>query len=134
MFKLGKARMLKAAERGKRVSEIVNGIKVIKFNAWENIMIEKIEKIRKAERSLLFKYFTLQNISLSLRLLVPIFCCLACFSVYQSQIEKLTVANAFSMITLFANLINPVKAFFEALDNRAAALVASSRLDKLLQF
>lgn len=42
MFKLGKERMKKAAERGKRVSEIVNGIKLIKFNAWENIMIDKI--------------------------------------------------------------------------------------------
>jgi hypothetical protein len=95
-------------------------------------MIAKIQQIREIESKLLKKFFVLKQLSLSLRMLVPILCSLVCFSVYQSEFEVLTVAKAFSMLTLFTNLLHPVKVFFDSLDNRAAALVSSSRLDKMM--
>lgn len=52
--------MNKKDTRIKLLNEVLNGIKVIKFYAWENPFKELITKIRKGELSILRKY-TLLN-------------------------------------------------------------------------
>lgn len=125
--------MEQASERGKRVAEIVNGIKLIKFNAWEKLIINNIQNIRIKERRLLFKMFFLRGLSTSLSILVPALCSLVCFSLYQNYFDDFTVAKVFSIMTLLSNLLHPVRIFFMAMDSRTAALVSSERLNAIMK-
>lgn len=42
-------RMGVADRRGKKITEVINGIKIIKFNAWEKIMNQMILAFRDQE-------------------------------------------------------------------------------------
>lgn len=106
---------------------------MIKFNTWEKYLIEKISKIRVIEKNILFKLFFLRMCSGSLSVLVPTLCSLVCFSVYQNSIGLLTVGKVYSMITLFNNLLHPVRIFFLANDDNATAIASSERIDKLVR-
>ena len=44
-------RMGVADRRGKKITEVINGIKIIKFNAWEKIMNQMILAFRDQEES-----------------------------------------------------------------------------------
>lgn len=57
--------------RGKIVSDAINGIKMIKFNAWENILETKIDDLRKEEKKLLFKIYNLNAVLRSFQYVVP---------------------------------------------------------------
>lgn len=46
--------------------------------------------------------------------------------------KVLDVGTVFSLLALYTNLLHPIKVFFLALNNRASSLVASDRIDKLL--
>ena len=115
------------------MAEIVAGIKVIKFNTWEKYLIEKISKIRVAEKQLLFRMFFLRCMSGAISFLVPVLCSLICFSVFQNTIDLLTVGKVYSMLTLFTNLLHPVRVFFLAKDDNATAIASSERIDKLVR-
>lgn len=96
-------------------------------------MIEKISKIRVAEKQLLFRMFFLRGVSGAISFMVPVVCCLVCFSVFQNKIDLLTVGKVYSMLTLFTNLLHPVRVFFLAKDDNATAIASSERIDKLVR-
>ena len=124
--------LMKAESRGKKVSEIVNGIKMIKFNAWEPMLIDQTQKIRQSERDTLFRYFLLKSISENLGLLIPLLCCLICFPIYKITADDLTVSKTFSLLTLFTNLLFPIKIYFLSWNTKFSALVSSKRIDKII--
>ena len=57
--------MSKKDSRIKLLNEILNGIKVIKFYAWENPFKELVMKIRKGELNILRKYMILVSTAYS---------------------------------------------------------------------
>jgi ABC-type bacteriocin/lantibiotic exporter with double-glycine peptidase domain len=42
-----------ADARGKKITEMIQGIKMIKFNAWENILMDQTKSMREKERTLM---------------------------------------------------------------------------------
>jgi len=52
-------RMGIADKRGNRIGEIISGIKVIKFNAWEKVMDKIIQNFRTSETNLIKTSFVL---------------------------------------------------------------------------
>ena len=98
--RLQKARLKLASQRASQISEIVNGIKVIKFNAWEKFIIEKVGKIRLKERSIVYKLFVASNFLKVLEILVPYILTLVCLWMYQSYVEELTVTKVFTILSI----------------------------------
>lgn len=61
MFKFYGEKKKLGDERGKYLDEILQGIKMIKFDAWENLVSEKIDKLRLREKSTSFFIFYLED-------------------------------------------------------------------------
>lgn len=133
VFKIQRQRLKIAGSRANQVSEIVNGIKVIKFNTWENFIIEKISKIRLSEKNFVFKYFLAKNFAKLTEYLVPYVLTFLCFWVYQAYVDDLNVTKVFSVLSIFQNLFFPISMFFLAYNARTQSLVSSDRVDKLLK-
>ena len=58
-------------QKSRIVSDAVLSIKNIKFNAWEDIIMQKLTEIRKKDNSLLLKNFTLQGVSTTIFSTIP---------------------------------------------------------------
>jgi ATP-binding cassette, subfamily C (CFTR/MRP), member 1 len=69
-----KRKMALAEERVKKISEFIDGVKIVKFMAWEELLYNKIDDIRKKETSLTFKVFNSMGLSYLLITLIPMIC------------------------------------------------------------
>ena len=129
---LDKQRKKVADQRSKRISEMVMGIKLIKFNAWEEIVDERIRKLRQKESALLLRYFIYLGIGMSLGVFFPLVTSLVIFYAYNGLNGKsLTIPQTYSILALFNNLQHPIRFFQVAVTRRITAMVASDRLDTL---
>ena len=70
---LEERRMMFQDERIKLTTEILNGIKVLKFYSWEKPFMEKVEDVRRKEVEIL-------DTKLKLKVLVYFFCVCFCFA------------------------------------------------------
>ena len=77
------ARMAVSDVRGKRINEIISGIKIIKFNAWEGIFNKLISGYRRKEAHQIWKTFTLYNLSQASSSFIPTVLGIVTFSLYE---------------------------------------------------
>lgn len=125
-------RMGIADKRGKKIGEIMKGVKIIKLNAWEKIMNKMILAFRVKEGGLIKKTFVLQGLSSSISTVLPVLFGIVVFTVYDAvHEEKLSVPQIYSLITLFNAFLSPVRFFIMSLLNRADAKAAASRINSL---
>jgi ABC-type multidrug transport system fused ATPase/permease subunit len=98
-------RALKVLETDKRVkmmNEILNGIRIIKFYAWESAFRDRVEKVRLIELKLIRKIAYIIAIAFSLVLMaVPTFLPVLIFYTYVRLGNQLDAAKAFTAISLF---------------------------------
>ena len=127
------ARIKAVSERSKKTQEIINGIKMIKFNAWENIMIDQTSRMRIEERSILFRFFALNNITEYVGNLIPLLCCLVCIVTYNRFIEPMSLAKTYALIAILASVVHPIKLLFRFFNFRTSTLVSSDRIDAILK-
>jgi ATP-binding cassette subfamily C (CFTR/MRP) protein 1 len=102
---LGEIRKLKVVQTDKRVklmNEILNGIRIIKFYAWETAFSGRVENVRLGELKLLRKIAYIIAIAFSLVLMaVPTFLPVLIFYTYVRLGNQLDAAKAFTAIALF---------------------------------
>lgn len=118
-------------KRIKLINELLNGIRIIKFFAWEEEFRKKVLTARdhelKAKKSRFFKAILLRSSSE----FIPILIILVVFYVYTGA-NTLTASTAFTAIALF----NILKGIFEELpliiSNNIQAMVSLRRLERLL--
>ncbi|XP_028401657.1 multidrug resistance-associated protein 1-like [Dendronephthya gigantea] len=118
--------------RIKLMNEILNGIKVIKFFAWETSFMSKVLGIRKDELRHLrkFSYFNAAyNVVMSS---APVLVSLATFATYVSLGNTLTASKAFVALALFQVLRFPLSMLATLLTNLIQALVSIKRIQKFL--
>jgi ABC-type multidrug transport system fused ATPase/permease subunit len=121
----------KKAERMKNINQILNGIKVIKYNGWEYSFKNLINKIRKMEISILkinnhlmgFIMFSFEFISFTLLIVTLI--------AYTFLNEKniLDPVKAFVTITLLRMLKSPLFKFAPMISSLAQVILNNLKLE-----
>ncbi|KAK2158848.1 hypothetical protein NP493_1768g00015 [Ridgeia piscesae] len=96
--------------RMRHTNEIINGIKFLKFNAWEKLFQQKLLVIRKKELKLLRKIAYINTISAVTWFLSPYLVSLAIFTTYivSSPDHVITAQTAFVTLALINNLTLPM--------------------------
>lgn len=94
--------------RTKRIEEVIVGSRVVKFNAWENVMSKIFKNLRAIEKPKIYRKFCLEGITLSMTSGIPILCGLACFSIYNTIYGQLTLSQTYSLLIYFQLMQNPL--------------------------
>uniref|UniRef100_A0A670ZSF1 ABC-type glutathione-S-conjugate transporter n=1 Tax=Pseudonaja textilis TaxID=8673 RepID=A0A670ZSF1_PSETE len=121
-------------ERMKIMNEILNGIKILKFFAWELSFQKQVEKIRAWELKGLLHFFHLQSFAIFIFSCAPILVSLATFAVYVMVDENniLDAQKAFTSIALFNILRFPLGMFPLTLSSMVQVSISTDRLERYL--
>ncbi|KAF8235236.1 multidrug resistance-associated ABC transporter [Tricholoma matsutake] len=119
-------------KRIRLTTEVLQGIRLIKFYAWENFYTNQIGRLRKDEITTIRKAAVARSVLIALVTFIPMLASVLSFITYALSGHDLNVAIIFSSLQLF-NIIRAPLMFipfvFAALSD---ALVALSRISKFL--
>mmetsp|Transcript_5471 Transcript_5471/g.6020 ORF Transcript_5471/g.6020 Transcript_5471/m.6020 type:complete len:1426 (+) Transcript_5471:82-4359(+) len=120
--------------RVKMVNEILNGIRVIKFYAWEKPFGKEVGKIRGAEMKALTQLAYVSAVGFSLILLsAPILQPIMVFAVYVNvQNKSLDAATAFTTVALFNIMRFPFAFLPMGLLQYIQSMISIGRLERFL--
>ncbi|XP_053202216.1 multidrug resistance-associated protein 1-like isoform X2 [Panonychus citri] len=122
-------------ERVKFMNEILSGIKIIKFYAWENSFLKIVNELRKKELGHLRRLSYLENFSAFLWLCSPMMVSVATFAAYVLiQKESLTAEKAFVSLSLFHLLQFPLSMLPELLSYFVMTSISIRRINKFLSY
>ncbi|XP_061228390.1 ATP-binding cassette sub-family C member 2 isoform X2 [Neopsephotus bourkii] len=121
-------------ERMKIMSEILNGIKILKLFAWEPSFEKRVNEIRARELKDLLNFSYLQSISMFVFMCAPFLVSLASFAVYVLVDENniLDAEKAFTAISLFNVLRFPMAMLPLVLSSLVQTKVSTVRLERYL--
>ncbi|XP_040070390.1 multidrug resistance-associated protein 1 [Ixodes scapularis] len=121
--------------RLRQTTEVLNGIKVIKLNAWEPPFMEKVKRTRAEELSSLKKYAILQSTFAFVWSATPNAAALASFGTFLlvSPANQLTPSIAFTCLSLFMLLRFPMYILPDVLSRLIRCLGSLKRLSAFLE-
>lgn len=122
-----------ADQRGKLIAEVVSGIKMVKFNAWEEVVLSKIDEYRKRERSLLISLYKWNSVLRGLKIIMPKLSSLILFSFIWGMSKTITIPQMFSILSILNYIEIPLAGIMEVLKSHASTQVASLKMKKILQ-
>lgn len=123
-----------ADRRVKFISEVVTGIKNVKFQAWEDQVLKRIEDLRAQECALLKRYISLRLLAMQISDLNSSLCILFFFVFYTVVNGKnLTLAEAYMVISFISQLSAPSKIMNMAIDKMTASQISLERLEKVIR-
>ncbi|GAB9477740.1 Canalicular multispecific organic anion transporter 2, partial [Globisporangium polare] len=94
----------------KKFTEAFKAIGVVKFNAWEDKFIERIDEARELELKDLLHMRTLASLNIVLTWGMPVFISMASFGTFSAILHhELTPAIVFSSIALFQLIQGPLR-------------------------
>jgi len=102
-------------KRTKLLQEYLEGIRIIKYYAWERFAYSRVESIRTAELKQMSNALRLRTVYEFIAVLLPVVTMLTVFGIYVTTIGDLTVAKVFTVISLFRILRNPLWMFSSTL-------------------
>lgn len=121
-------------KRGRKINEIISGVKIIKFTAWEKIMNRLTKSFRTEEGKWILKAFTLYNFSHSISSMIPTILGVVIFTLYDKIYDdKLSVAQIYELVTLFNATLSPIRYYIMAIMGQADSKAASERMSTLIQ-
>jgi ABC-type multidrug transport system fused ATPase/permease subunit len=133
LFGYRKKSMIWTDKRAKLLQEILGGMRIVKFMAWENSFLERLKTIRSLEiryvRSLLWARSGMMAFALSL----PVLAAILSFITYSLTSHELEAATVFSVITLFQLMRMPLMIWPMSLSTTADAINAIGRLQKVYE-
>ncbi|XP_078671973.1 ATP-binding cassette sub-family C member 10-like [Branchiostoma floridae x Branchiostoma belcheri] len=131
--KLSNDMMLQKDARVKLMNEILYGIRVIKFYAWESTFQEKVRRLRQLELKSLRGRKYLDALCVYFWATTPVLISILTFTTYSALGNKLTAAKVFTSVALFNMLISPLNAFPWVINGLMEAWVSVKRLQAFLQ-
>ncbi|ODN01265.1 Multidrug resistance-associated protein 1 [Orchesella cincta] len=126
--------MKKKDDRIKIINEVLSGIQIIKLYAWENSFKAQVQKIRSEEIKLLTKRAFVHCFTAALFNAVPFLVSLAGFLTYVhlSDDNVLDPKKAFTSMSLFSLLTEPITEFPTFLSAAVDATISFKRINKFL--
>ena len=82
LAKANYTRMGISDQRGKKINEIISGIKIIKFNAWEKMMNSMTQNFRRKEGTYISRIFLLRGLADGIVTFIPVLIGLITFPIY----------------------------------------------------
>ncbi|XP_044896484.1 ATP-binding cassette sub-family C member 2 isoform X8 [Felis catus] len=121
-------------KRLKIMNEILSGIKILKYFAWEPSFKKQVRELRKKELKNLLTLGQMQTIMIFFLYLSPVLVSVITFSVYilVNSNNVLDAEKAFTSITLFNILRFPLSMFPMVITSMLQASVSTERLEKYL--
>ena len=119
-------------ERIKVSNEVLGGMKVIKFQAWEAEFEKRINEIRDRELAIFRKYCIMQSVSGAVFTTVPLLVSIVTFATYIGVGNELDVATALTSLALFEILRFPLFMLPNVLNNLVEAKVSIDRVQSFL--
>ena len=119
-------------QRSKIINEVLQGIRVVKYFAWETNFMKKIGLIREDELKTLRESSILQAVATSIWALTPVLVALssfACYSILGNQLDSVT---AFTALTLFDVLRVPVQTLPRVISCFVECRISSERIQSFL--
>jgi ATP-binding cassette subfamily C (CFTR/MRP) protein 1 len=133
VFSMRRLKMTKTDIRVKLMNEVLNGIRIIKYYAWENAFVKKIQSVRGEEVNLLMKMGYLFNVPFALLLLgAPQIQTVLIFLTYIGLGNTLDSATAFTTLTLFGIMTSPFIFLPFGLQQYSQSLVSMKRIIEYL--
>ncbi|XP_055108074.2 ATP-binding cassette sub-family C member 2 [Symphalangus syndactylus] len=121
-------------KRLKIMNEILSGIKILKYFAWEPSFRDQVQNLRKKELKNLLAFTQLQCVVIFVFQLTPVLVSVVTFSVYVlvDSNNILDAQKAFTSITLFNILRFPLSMLPMMISSMLQASVSTKRLEKYL--
>ncbi|KAJ3122380.1 hypothetical protein HK100_012023 [Physocladia obscura] len=131
---VSKIRGMVAPITGKRVdltTEVLSGVRVIKFFAWENAFVDKVASIRESEVILVLRRSKLMVYVMTQGFALPVLCSCITFIIYGS-IHPLDPSAIFSSLSWFNQMRQPLFVVPTILNTWAEFNVAMRRIEAFL--
>jgi ABC-type bacteriocin/lantibiotic exporter with double-glycine peptidase domain len=96
-------------ERLKLTTEALTGIRIVKFMAWEQSLIRKIDAVRTRELGLLRKAAIFKALNFTLLASSPMLICIATLTMFGALGGELTASTAFTAFSLLNLLKQPIE-------------------------
>jgi len=120
-------------ERVKLFHELLSGIRVVKFYAWENHFERRIEELRARELKALKARKYLDALCVYFWATTPVLVAILTFVTFVMMGGTLTSAKVFTCMALFNMLISPLNAFPWVLGGLVEAWISLKRARNLIQ-
>ncbi|KAJ3009692.1 UNVERIFIED_CONTAM: hypothetical protein HDU68_002544 [Siphonaria sp. JEL0065] len=118
-------------KRVKITTEILSGIRIIKFFAWEVPFLHRIAEIRNSEMALILKRSIFTTLGQTVASVTPIVAASLSFVVY-STYNTLDAATVFSALSWFSMLQGPLSFYPQLINSWADFHVAIERIEDFL--
>jgi len=127
-FRIMKSRDL----RMKATNELLNNMRVIKFQAWEEYFGNKIQQFREAEHGWIGKFLYYFAINMGVLTTAPLLVCVLTFGAAVLQGVPLNAGTVFTITSVIKILQEPVRTFPQALILISQAMISLGRLDEFM--
>ncbi|KAM6504236.1 ABC transporter [Amanita muscaria] len=128
LFALRKKSMEWTDKRAKLLQELLGGIKVIKFFAWEAPFLQRIFDYRRKEMEYIRSMLLIRSANNAVAISMPTLAAVLAFITYSATGHQLSPANIFTSLALFNLIMMPLIFLPISLSSIADAANATSRL------
>jgi ABC-type bacteriocin/lantibiotic exporter with double-glycine peptidase domain len=125
--------MKKSDLRMKVTTEMINNLKVIKLNAWDDIALKKIQEARGEELNALNSRYYITTISQTLLWLAPIAMSVASIGLYQYLNDEFIIEDIFTSLGIFTSFQGLIKILPNTLDIFVETLISLKRIENFLE-
>ena len=128
-----KLHMKKSDLRMKVTTEMINNLKVIKLNGWDDIALKKIQEARGEELNVLESRYYITTISQTLLWLAPIAMSVSSIGLYQYLSDDFNIEDIFTSLGIFTSFQSLIKILPTTLDIFVETLISLRRIEKFLE-
>lgn len=118
-------------KRNWEISDTISGIKTIKFNVWEEIVYQRLKKLRLKETKYSGLITLFRGMLETISFASPLLASLISIIIYKSLNNLLTLGDVFYIITVFNSTAYPLRIFFFAFVSVSETKVALNRIELL---
>ncbi|KAF9046870.1 ABC transporter [Hymenopellis radicata] len=108
MFKLRASSMVWTDKRAKLLQELLGGMKVVKFFAWEQPFLQRIQGYRKKEMGFIRSLLIIRSANNAVAISMPVLASILAFVTYSATGHAMDPAKIFASLTLFNLLRLPL--------------------------
>ncbi|CDZ96537.1 abc transporter [Phaffia rhodozyma] len=123
--------MIWTDQRSKLLSELLNGMKLIKFFAWELPYLDRLNHIRTQELGYIKNLLLVRSANTALAVCLPVLSSVISFLIYGATHGGLNIGDVFASLALFQLLRLPLSMLPMALSSATDAVHAFGRLETL---
>ena len=128
-----KLHMKKSDLRMKVTTEMINNLKVIKLNGWDDVALTKIQEARGEELNALNLRYYITTISQTLLWFAPIAMSVASIGLYQYLNDDFKIEDIFTSLGIFTSFQGLIKILPNTLDIFVETLISLKRIEKFLE-